>query len=74
MRKLLEWSLNNQLPIEIIYTTGSRQFTKRKIIVKHVTLENIGAYCYLRHDIRTFRLQNILAAAKVLNDTRRTIS
>ncbi|NQD68265.1 hypothetical protein HP456_20360 [Bacillus haikouensis] len=66
MNKLLIRSLNEQFPIEIIYMAPHQQLTKRKIIVKRVNLDSIVSYCFLRKQLRTFRVEHILAAYPLL--------
>ena len=73
MRNLLKRSLEENRAIEIIYMSH-QQFTKRRILVKHLKGDYIVAYCFLRKDIRTFRVQSILAASPVVPRQNRIIS
>ncbi|WP_064092297.1 WYL domain-containing protein [Rossellomorea aquimaris] len=57
----LKRSLEEKRAIEIIYMSH-QQFSKRRILVKHLKGEYVVGYCFLRKDIRTFRIQSILAA------------
>ncbi|UGB32382.1 MULTISPECIES: hypothetical protein [Bacillaceae] len=62
MKYFLKLSLENKLPITIIYLSGSGSFSKRKILVRKISDEKIMAYCYLRKEIRTFSVKNVLSA------------
>lgn len=62
MKYFLKSSLENKLPITIIYLSASGSFSKRTILVRKITDEKITAYCYLRKEIRTFSLKNVLSA------------
>jgi len=62
MKYFLKLSLENKLPITIIYLSASGSFSKRKILIRKMTNEKIIAYCYLRKEIRTFSLKNVLSA------------
>jgi predicted DNA-binding transcriptional regulator YafY len=66
MNKLLIRSLTEESPIEIIYMAQHNQSTKRKIIVKKINLDSIVAYCFLRKQLRTFRIEHILAVYPVI--------
>jgi predicted DNA-binding transcriptional regulator YafY len=70
MSKLLTRSLIEQSPIEIIYMPHHNQLSKRKITVKKVNFDSIIAYCFLRQQFRTFRLEHILAAYPLLNNRK----
>ncbi|MEQ2525778.1 hypothetical protein WMO40_03605 [Bacillaceae bacterium CLA-AA-H227] len=61
MDRLLLRSLNEQIPVEMIYLSTTNQFTKRKIIVTHINDTTIRAYCYLRKQSRLFKIENILS-------------
>lgn len=66
MMRILERSLMDRCPIEIIYMTSELKCSKRKILVKKVEKDYITAYCYFRRDIRNFRIHDILAASPIL--------
>lgn len=59
---LLLRSMKEKIPLEIIYFSDDRQFSQRKLLVKEVNDEYIRAYCLLRKQMRTFRVENILSA------------
>ncbi len=67
MNKLFTRSLTEQLPIEIIYIASTNKPTKRKIIIKKMNLDTVVAYCFLRKQFRTFRIECILAAYPLIN-------
>jgi predicted DNA-binding transcriptional regulator YafY len=54
-------SIEENIPLEMIYLSDDNQLSQRKLIVKEVNEEYIRAYCLLRKRIRTFRRQNILS-------------
>ncbi|XXM73841.1 hypothetical protein ACQ0QQ_08135 [Lysinibacillus sphaericus] len=62
MNKLLNRSLTEQSPVEIIYMADPDKTTKRKVIIKKVNVDSVTAYCFLRKQLRTFRVDCILAA------------
>ena len=58
---LLERSLRENIPLEMIYLSNHNQITQRKIIVKQHAASSIRAYCYLRKQTRIFKIENILS-------------
>ena len=58
---VLKASLEKHQVITIMYQKGN-EFTKRKIKVTGINDNGIEAYCYLRHQVRHFKKDNILAA------------
>lgn len=62
MIKLLQRSMEEQLPIEIIYMSANNRFTKRTIIVRNMNSSKVFAYCYLRKQNRLFKISQILSA------------
>jgi predicted DNA-binding transcriptional regulator YafY len=61
--QFLKLSIENQVPIEIIYLSKCGTFSQRKVKVKKLTTEKIVAYCYLRNQIRSFSLDRVLSAS-----------
>ncbi|MDR7076588.1 putative DNA-binding transcriptional regulator YafY [Neobacillus niacini] len=61
MDGLLLRSIEENIPLEIIYLSQDQQISQRKLIVKEVNDEYIRAYCLLRKQVRTFRRENILS-------------
>ncbi|KPL61380.1 hypothetical protein AM506_01755 [Rossellomorea vietnamensis] len=74
MIRIIERSLVDRCPIEIIYMNSELECSKRRILVKKVQKEYILAYCYFRKDIRNFRIHDILAASPILFHSGRTLS
>lgn len=62
MNSLWTRSVKEQLPLVIIYLSKDGSITQRKIIVKSLSTAHMLAYCYQRGNVRSFLLNNILAA------------
>jgi predicted DNA-binding transcriptional regulator YafY len=67
MNGLIQRSIEDHLPLEMIYLSESKQLSQRKLIVKEMDGDTIRAYCLLRKQMRTFRIENILS---ILPDTK----
>jgi predicted DNA-binding transcriptional regulator YafY len=61
MDGLLLRSIEENIPLEMIYLSCDQQISQRKLLVKEVNDEYIRAYCLLRKQVRTFRRENILS-------------
>ncbi|NHM32999.1 WYL domain-containing protein [Neobacillus terrae] len=61
MNGLLLRSLEEKLPLEVIYLSEKQQISQRKMIIKEINNNTVRAYCLLRHQVRTFRMENILS-------------
>ena len=61
MDGLLLRSIEENIPLEMIYLSKDQQISQRKMVVKEVNDEYIRAYCFLRKQVRTFRRENILS-------------
>ena len=59
--QVLKSSLQDRRIITIMYQSENG-VTQRDIKIIKLTEENVEAYCYLRHQVRHFRKENILAA------------
>lgn len=55
-------SLIGKKAVTIIYQKGN-EITERKVRVTSIKENEITAYCYLRHQYRHFKKENILAAS-----------
>jgi len=66
IKYILKKSFEDNIVIQIIYDKDDI-ITKRNIKVKEIYENKIKAYCYLRRDIRFFKIDNILSA-KLLKD------
>lgn len=64
MKGLLERSKEQQMPIEIIYLSEKWELTQRTVIVNEVREKYIKAFCFSKQQVRIFKLDNILSAAK----------
>jgi len=64
MKKLLKKAVQTGKKINIIYLSPSNAVSKRMIHIISYTDEHITGYCYMRQQIRTFKLANILAVEK----------
>ncbi len=72
MNRLLTRALTEKLPLEIIYISAGGQITQRTIIIKEICHAKIRAYCYLRKQMRSFLIENILSvmpAGKIYKNT-----
>ena len=65
---IIKKSLNENIIIQIIYIKNEL-ITERNIKVKEIYPDKIKAYCYLRKEIRYFKIENILSA-KIIEDWR----
>lgn len=70
---LLKHSMKENIPIEIIYDKGN-EFSKRIILVFQMEQDYVKAFCYTRNQIRTFRIERILAAAPVPIQKKRSLN
>ena len=61
MNGLLLRSIEENIPLEMIYLSEDQQISQRKLLVKEMNDEYIRAYCLLCKQIRTFRRENILS-------------
>ena len=59
---ILKNSLIEHKIITIMYQANDEKISQRDIKVIKVKDNDIEAYCYLRHQIRHFRKENILSA------------
>lgn len=67
MDGLLIRSIEEHLPIEMIYLAENKELSQRKLIVKEINDDYIRAYCLLRKQVRTFKRENILS---IMPETR----
>ncbi|MFI8710096.1 hypothetical protein ACIGHG_24335 [Bacillus sp. NPDC077411] len=65
MNHLLKCSLNQKIPIELIYLKGSRDFSQRTVIVRKIYEDRVLVYCMQKQQVRTLKLANILSVDKV---------
>ncbi|PLS02897.1 hypothetical protein [Neobacillus cucumis] len=67
MDGLLIRSIEEHIPIEMIYLAENQELSQRKLIVKEINDDYIRAYCLLRKQMRTFKRENILS---IMPDSR----
>jgi predicted DNA-binding transcriptional regulator YafY len=61
MRQLLQESYSSKRPVEIIYMDDKGCLTQRFIIVYKIYPQSVKAWCLLRNEKRTFKIENILS-------------
>ncbi|MGE5632092.1 MAG: hypothetical protein ACM3TR_13485 [Caulobacteraceae bacterium] len=59
---ILRASLEGKRVVSIIYMS-EKGISERNIRVVSIDGENIRAYCYLKNEMRSFKLSNILSAS-----------
>lgn len=64
MNCLFKYSLENKLPIDLIYINGAGELTHRSVIVRKITVEGILTFDIGKQQLRSFKRSNILSAAK----------
>jgi len=64
MNCLFKYSLENRFPIDLMYINNSGVVTQRSVIVRKITSEGILTFDIGKQQVRTFKLANILSAAK----------
>ncbi|USK56591.1 hypothetical protein LIS82_09010 [Cytobacillus solani] len=64
MNCLFKYSLDNKLPIDLIYINNAGEVTYRTVIVRKITVEGILTFDIGKQQVRSFKLANILSAAK----------
>ncbi|QCJ41796.1 hypothetical protein FAY30_07790 [Bacillus sp. S3] len=71
MDGLLIRSIEEHLPLEMIYLANNQELSQRKLIVKEVNDDYIRAYCLSRKQMRTFKRENILSIMPDLQSKHR---
>ncbi len=64
MNCLFKYSLENKLPIDLIYINDAGELTFRAVIVRKITVEGILTFDIGKQQLRSFKRANILSAAK----------
>lgn len=67
MEGLFLRSIEENIPLEMIYLADNQELSQRRLIIKEVNDEYIRAYCLLRKQMRTFKRENILS---IIPDSR----
>ncbi|MCU9614064.1 hypothetical protein OEV98_10885 [Caldibacillus lycopersici] len=65
MNSLFLRAIENGEKLEMIYQSDKGILTQRIIGVRKIGKEYIQAYCYTKHQIRTFKINNILSIAPI---------
>ncbi|KZZ85227.1 MULTISPECIES: hypothetical protein [Bacillaceae] len=68
MGYLFRESMDHQKPIQVIYLSKKGEISQRNIIIMKKTATSIIARCLLRGKMRTFRVDQILAASFTSSD------
>ncbi|WP_053220401.1 WYL domain-containing protein [Virgibacillus senegalensis] len=61
METTLQRAMENKKMVEMIYMAKNGRLSQRIVRILQIKEEQIVAYCYSRRQVRTFRLENILA-------------
>lgn len=64
MNCLFKYSMENKLPIDLIYMNDAGELTHRSVIVRKITEEGILTFDIGKQQLRSFKQANILSAAK----------
>ncbi|QOK29637.1 hypothetical protein IIE26_05270 [Cytobacillus oceanisediminis] len=64
MNCLFKYSMENKLPIDLIYMNNAGELTHRSVIVRKITVEGILTFDIGKQQLRSFKRGNILSAAK----------
>jgi len=62
MNGMLLRSMEENMPLEVIYLSQKNELSQRKMIIRSIRGNDVYAYCLLRNKMRTFKLENILSA------------
>jgi predicted DNA-binding transcriptional regulator YafY len=54
-------SIEENIPLEMIYLADNQEISQRKLLVKEINDDYIRGYCLLRKQMRTFKRENILS-------------
>ena len=59
---VLRSSMDKHKIVAIVYLKKNNEMTQRNIKITKIKDNDIEAYCYLRHQLRHFKKNNILSA------------
>ena len=65
MNCLLIYSLENKMPIEMIYIGSTGDITQRSVIVRKISVDSILAFDLSKQQLRSFKHSNILSVGKI---------
>lgn len=69
MKKIFEQAIQTGEKVNIMYVSQLGTVSKRKIYIISCTDECVVSYCYMRENIRTFNMKNILAVEQIKQKT-----
>ncbi|MCM3638626.1 transcriptional regulator [Sporosarcina luteola] len=58
---------------EMIYMGADGTLTKRRVRILAVGIDSFTAYCHLRHEKRTFKIDRVLSIQRVVSRERQAI-
>lgn len=58
---------------DMIYMRSDGALTKRRIRILAVGMDSFTAYCHLRHEKRTFKIDRVLSVQRVVSRERQAI-
>ena len=61
---LFKYSLDNKLPIDLIYMNNSGEISYRSVIIRKILVDGILTFDLSKQEIRSFKRENILSAVK----------
>ena len=61
MNHLLKYSLDQKIPIELIYLKGSGDFSQRTVIVRKIYEERVLGYCMHKKQVKILKFPNIVS-------------
>ena len=64
MNCLFKYSLENKLPIDLIYMNKRGEITQRSVIVRKLSVVGILAFDLGKQQLRSFKRENMLSTAK----------
>lgn len=70
--QLIKAQKRNQL-VDMIYISKTNQITQRRIRVIKIDHDTFKAYCFTKHSIRTFIIDNVLSLFPVVMSERDVI-
>lgn len=63
-------AFKHQQVIEMMYMANDGGISQRRVKILRVSGESFQAYCFLRREKRTFKMENVLSAYPVMKKER----
>lgn len=63
-------AFKHQQVIEMMYMANDGGISQRRVKVLRVSGESFQAYCFLRREKRTFKMENVLSAYPIMKKER----